>query len=188
MRVALGLSVFRGLPHLNDAWLVHGNASFRLRLQVARKVDRKHTTASSDVPDPQASTVGLDAGTGDGQTQASSRPVRSPLGEWLEQQLRIAVRQPAAAVLHLNENTICRCVGTQGDFAVRMAELERVLQQVAYGGRQQIAVAGYRKLGIDRRHDQHTTSDVGFQRRRELRLGDEVSERENPGAKGDGEN
>lgn len=81
-------------------------------------------------------------------------------------------------VLHVDQDAVRQRIRVERHFAVRMGELERVLQQVADRGEQQVAIRIHREQRIHIRHREPASPDLRLQRCRQPDLGDELGERE----------
>ena len=93
-----------------------------------------------------------DAFAADEETEAEAASIGSMLLERFEQLLDFAGRQPAALVLDVDLDVIALRRRPQRDVTARRRELERVLQEVRDGAREDLRVDLDRDAGLDGSH------------------------------------
>src|SRR5579864_6206843 len=151
-----------------------------LRYRMSRQVDGEDASCAGDVPHTEYSRVRLDAEPRDRQPEAEARFIRTGLHERQKHAFDVAAWKTPAIVLDLDHDAIGDRVGIQRNFGMGARELERVLQQVAHRGEEQIPIGIDREQRIDGGDRQHTFLDVRFQRCGKPDFGNEARKGKQP--------
>ena len=125
----------------------------------------------------QLATAGLGGLEADGEPEPEAAAIRPALLEGAEQIFDSSRRQAAAFVLDLEKDAVGGCHHGQGDFAAIGRELERILEKVRDGRRDDLAIALDGDAAVDRRDLEAKTARLRLNGGAHLELSDEVRDR-----------
>jgi hypothetical protein len=114
------------------------------------KINRKDAALPRQVAHTKFASVRFNATAADTEAQPQTRPVAASLLEHSKQIFGIPERETATFVFNFDQDAIARRKRLQRNAAVRLCELESVLQQIRHCPRQDLAVGfdGQSRLDI----------------------------------------